>query len=180
LHPYTDKLVFSFADIAGYAKVQKNLERAGVRFREFDANAMRAFAAGLSGLLTQWNIAACTCAETIDLSRYNIGHNCCIDGDLLLRISHNDRDLLRIFGMDAVSDMPQRPIDHKRMKDKGQRKACGCIASKDIGQYNTCPHLCCYCYANASPAIAQANIERFSVDREAIVTDYTPQDDGSC
>ena len=44
LHPYTEKFVFSFADIAGYAKVQKNLNDAGVRFREFDESAMRAFA----------------------------------------------------------------------------------------------------------------------------------------
>ncbi len=54
LHPYTEKLVFSFADIAGYAKVQKNLEQAGVRFREFDVPAMRAFAVGLSRLLADW------------------------------------------------------------------------------------------------------------------------------
>ncbi len=30
----------------------------------------------------------------------------------------------------------------KKLKDKGQRQACGCINSKDIGQYNTCPHEC--------------------------------------
>jgi hypothetical protein len=48
-------------------------------------------------------------------------------------------------------------IRRKKMPDKGQRKACGCMVSKDIGQYNTCLHQCEYCYATASKEIAQRN-----------------------
>jgi hypothetical protein len=48
-------------------------------------------------------------------------------------------------------------IKKKVNRDKGQRTACGCMVSKDIGEYNTCVHLCEYCYANASKQIAQAN-----------------------
>jgi hypothetical protein len=30
---------------------------------------------------------------------------------------------------------------------KGNRLECGCFASRDIGEYDTCPHGCIYCYA---------------------------------
>ncbi len=34
-----------------------------------------------------------------------------------------------------------------KTKLQGNRKECGCFASRDIGEYDTCPHGCVYCYA---------------------------------
>jgi len=39
-------------------------------------------------------------------------------------------------------------------KEKPTRPQCGCTESTDIGAYDTCPHGCIYCYANANKAVA--------------------------
>ena len=59
-----------------------------------------------------------------------------------------------LFGETA---RPERTAAHPP-KDRGQRAFCGCIASADIGQYATCPHLCAYCYANRSERSVAENL----------------------
>jgi len=43
-------------------------------------------------------------------------------------------------------------------KGKNQRNgACACVLGSDIGAYDTCRHLCRYCYANADAALVKRN-----------------------
>jgi len=172
IHPYTEKLVVSFADISNYAKVKRNLTSAAISWREFTGRDMRKIASGIHGLSKNWGLKAGTCGEQVDLSGYGLTHNKCIDDDLILRITEFDKDITAfleiktgshqdsLFGMEKTNPM----------KDKGQRKECGCIVSKDIGQYNTCNHLCVYCYANTSPDLVRRNRRNISPESEAILS----------
>jgi len=163
LKGYTDKFVFSFADIKSYKKVQNNLRKEKVPFIEFNERTMNEMALGLQDLNKNWNFEIGTCAEKIDLDKYNIVHNKCIDDDLMKKLFYNDHKLMEFLGYKYekadLFDTKGKLISlkSKNLKDKGQREACGCIMSKDIGQYNTCPHECVYCYANTSKEIAIKN-----------------------
>lgn len=144
---YTEKLVFSFADIESYKKVSRNLRQSGINYREWDEESMHEFASRLSALnRNKWEFRLATCAERIDLSEYGIEHNRCIDPELISRLAPDDV-ILQNFLYNAKTDT-------------GQRKTCGCILSKDVGAYNTCPHGCLYCYANSSSASALSNYKK--------------------
>ena len=134
-----------------------------------------------------WNFRLATCAEKIDLDEYGIAHNRCIDDELIVRIAWQDTELIKYLGMDILQSMPDLfgqptlpegaiPLDGGRYavrtrqnRDSGQRKLCGCIAAKDIGQYNTCPHGCLYCYTNTSPDSARRSFLHHNPDAETII-----------
>ena len=165
LKGYTEKLVFSFADIIDYRKVQSNLQHRHIRYREFTESDMISFAEGLQQRNQDWNYTLATCGEKIDIEKYGIVHNKSIDDDLIIKLFSEDEKLMRYLGVEILpgGDLfnPEKIIiKHNNNKDKGQRKFCGCIVSKDIGEYNTCVHLCEYCYANSSKERALSNYQR--------------------
>lgn len=187
LKDYTEKLVFSFADITSYRKVKSNLEKNGINYIEWDEASMNEFASKLSEMNRErgWNFELATCGEKIDIEQYGIEHNRCVDDDLMIRFAYHDKELMDFLKVDIRKVQPSVPsmfeefqavpqipagaimvasdtyaIKQKNNKDKGQRQFCGCIVSKDIGQYNTCPHLCEYCYANTSKDVAVTNWKR--------------------
>jgi hypothetical protein len=67
-----------------------------------------------------------SCAERRDLSAFGVKAGKCIDEELNSRL----------FGVTVSA-----------VKDPGQRKACRCVESRDIGSYDTCLFGCRYCYA---------------------------------
>ena len=172
----TEKLVFSFADILSYRKVQANLQKANINYIDWQENQMREFARRLSVLNQKWGYELATCGEKIDLTEFGVKKNHCVDDELIIKLAYDDKKLMDYLKV-KFYPMPQKSLFgdseslpdsaiilpngmyalHGDNKDKGQRAFCGCIKSKDIGEFNTCVHGCEYCYANASKQAAAMN-----------------------
>ena len=162
-----------------YRKVKSNLEKNAIQYKDWTEEQMLDFTKRLSELNKRWNYTLATCGEKVDLEQFGVKHNRCVDDALIIRLAYKDKRLMDFLKV-TIHDMPssdlfgeikQIPADAIILPngkyatrgdntDKGQRQFCGCTVSKDIGEYNTCPHLCEYCYANASKSAALKNWER--------------------
>ena len=134
LAPYTNRCVISFLDL--YTKTKHNTQLLGIR--DISADEMKILARGISQI-ADGKIEVQSCSEKINLDEFGIRHGACIDKEIVEHV------------IGAKIDVA---------KDKTQRQECGCMTSVDIGQYDTCTHLCAYCYANFRPKIAEANFRR--------------------
>jgi hypothetical protein len=116
----------------------RQLDQAGVGIISFSGESnpdLELLMHGLVEMAAQNGMEITSCAEDLDLAPYGIRPGKCVD----------DQYIHRVFGIDVT-----------RQKDPAQRPACGCVVSKDIGAYNTCPFSCQYCYATTSFERARA------------------------
>jgi len=78
-----------------------------------------------------YSLALSACAEEANLRAWGFLPNKCVDDELMARLWPDD-EVLADFLRTA-------------RKDKGQRKLCRCIESKDVGMRNSCTYGCRYC-----------------------------------
>lgn len=143
LNGYCQRVVISFADI--YAKTARNLKLTpSLVYTDIaqDISLCQTLAQELADIAHANGMAIFSCAESMDLTAFGIAHGKCID-DALLK---------QLFAIDVGC-----------AKDRGQREACGCVKSVDIGAYNTCLHGCRYCYATTNHMLATENYKKHSV-----------------
>lgn len=132
LSGYTRKCVISFLDL--YKNTQNNTKT--LNLHTLDESEMIEIAQRFSEIAQKNHLVMESCSEAIDLDKYGIKHGHCIDCNLFEEL------------LDCRLDLD---------KDKNQRMECGCVASIDIGMYNTCKNHCLYCYANYSQTTVHKN-----------------------
>ena len=149
---YTEKCVFSFVDIYP-TKNRKNLQQ--LRRTEPLQAELEDFIQGMTEAAKECGLALATCAERVDLARFGIEHNSCIDGKLIERI----------IGCPLKTSLD------------GQRENCRCIKCDDIGSYDTCNHFCAYCYANFRYDIVKEKSALYDVDSPLLCDKIDPETD---
>ncbi len=139
LKGYTEKCIISFVDILNKNRANMN----EIKLVTPSQSELKNFAKKLADIARENGMTMASCAEEMDLSDCGIVHNCCID----------KATIEKILGLKL-----------KVGKDNGQRPACGCVESVDIGNNNSCKHGCIYCYATDSIASLKKACGKYDVN----------------
>ena len=84
-------------------------------------------------------------------------------------------DELKAYGVDCDGCLTQKTYEtalHTKLnipKKQGQRRECACFFGNDIGAYNSCRHLCKYCYANADEKAVWEHSKRHNPDSPFLI-----------
>ena len=137
LRGHTRRSVISIVDM--YRKIQsrlKKLEGTPAAVQPCDPAEFESLMRTLVAIARANGMDIVSCAEEIDLQPLGIRPGKCVDDQLIA---------------EAMG------VDVQKTKDPTQRRACGCIVSRDIGMYESCLSGCQYCYATKSFEQARAN-----------------------
>ena len=122
LEGFTSTVVISFIDL--YAKVRRNFPEA----EEVPPGTRLSLGRELIAIAAGHGMTVRPCAEGNGLARYGADCGGC------LRISDYEKAIGRRLNVPAY---------------RGAGEGCSCYIACDIGAYDTCRHLCRYCYANS-------------------------------
>jgi hypothetical protein len=149
LEGYTCTVVISFIDL--YPKVRRNFPEV----REVPESQRLALGRAIIDIASAHGMTVRPCAEGDALAAYGADCGGC------MRIGDYEQ---------AIGKRLNAP------KRKGARAACACYLACDIGAYNTCRHLCRYCYANADPEIVLAQSRLHDPMSPFLIGDYMDGD----
>ena len=135
LSGYTKSCVISFIDI--YKKVERNFPSAGEVSKADRIGIGKEFIR----IGAKYGMTIRPCAEGDELAAYGADCSGCMTVNTFETALH------------AYLDVPKRKSNQRN----GQ---CACLLGVDIGAYDTCGHLCKYCYANTNAAFVKENMRK--------------------
>ncbi len=149
LSGYTNTCVISFIDL--YKKVRRNFPESSSVQRKDRMVIGEAFAE----IGRKYGITIKACAEGKELEAFGIDCSGCMTIETYENALH------------CRLEVPKR---------KSARKECDCYLGCDIGAYDTCGHLCRYCYANTNAEAVRLNMIRHNQESPFLAGEGRPDD----
>ena len=150
LSPHIDRCIFSFVEM--YKKLKTNMPEIILLTNEDKVE----IAKNIGLIAKKYNMIIQTCATETNYKDFGILHSGCLTSEILGQANS---------------------IKFKSIKHSVNRKNCQCIESRNIGDYDTCPNGCKYCYANQNPEIAKINYQKHNPNFDLILGNLQDTDE---
>lgn len=133
LNGYVNKIIVSFMDEYKNVRSNKNI----LKYRAFTKEDYKRIGEAFSKSAKDNGMSVQTCFEDEDLTQYGFINGECLSHELAYILTG------------------------KKFKSSNVRKEkkCECVQMVDIGDYNSCMHMCKYCYANYDEKIVSTNFK---------------------
>ena len=151
LSGYTRTCVISFIDI--YKKVQRNFPEA----KEVQKKDRITIGKALIEIADRYGMTIKPCAEGNDLAVHGADCSGCMTVATYETALH------------SRLEVPKR-------KTNQRDGACACLLGVDIGAYDTCGHLCKYCYANTDAGLVYQNRRKHDPESPFLLGGSMPED----
>ena len=151
LSGYTKSCIISFIDI--YKKVERNFPNA----REVSKKDRIFLGKEMIKIAKQYGMVLKPCAEGDELAPYGADCSGCMTASTFETALHENLDV------------PKRKSNQRN----GQ---CACLLGVDIGAYDTCGHLCRYCYANTDAFLVKENMKKHDPSSPFLLGNSMPGD----
>lgn len=152
ISPHIDRCIFSFVEM--YKKLKTNMPEI-ILLNQDDKNEI---AKNIGGISKKYNMVIQTCATNGNYEQYNIKPSGCMTSEILGNANN---------------------VTFKKLKHAGTRRDCNCMENRNIGDYDTCPNGCKYCYANQNPEIALENFKNHKPNFDMILGNLNETDEVS-
>lgn len=150
LNGYVNKIIVSFMDEYKNVRSNKNI----LKYRAFTREDYKKIGEAFSKSAHDNGMSVQTCFEDEDLTQYGFVKGECLSHELAYILTG------------------------KKFKSSNVRKEkkCECVQMVDIGDYNSCMHMCKYCYANYDEKVVSSNFERHD-DNSSLLIGTIQSDD---
>ena len=150
LNGYVNKIIVSFMDEYKNVRINKDI----LKYRTFTREDYKKIGEAFSKSAMNNGMSVQTCFEDNDLTEYGFVKGECLSHELAYILTG------------------------KKFKSSNVRKEkkCECVQMVDIGDYNSCMHMCKYCYANYDEKAVSSNFERHD-DNSSLLIGSIQSDD---